>query len=93
MTALKVAVSSAPPPVQSKVYNCEIKLAVAGVTSVFAGNSGEKQPASPTVPISRERKGESLECTISSRVVSHAISDLAGRYANCTAVLRGPRED
>lgn len=46
---------------------------------------------SPTVPISRERR-ESLEHTISSRVVSHAISDLAGRYANCIPSFGGFEE-
>lgn len=65
-----------------------------GITPVFARHG--ILPPGLTVPIFCDSKlyvcaSVCLEHTISSRVVSHAISDLAGRYANCIPSFGGLR--
>lgn len=69
-----------------------------GVTPVFARHgilprNGTSTSKSLTVLIFCEFRESVqmcvLEHTISSRVVSHAISDLAGRYANCIPSFGG----
>lgn len=78
--------------VQSEVYNCEIKLAMAALRrsllSAKFWRETTRVPRRPIVPITREHR-ESLGTRYQARVVSHAISDLAGRYANCIPSFGG----